>query len=207
MSHIGQPSPRAIVATDDERERLLAAASPRLRFFLMLCADLGIRHRTATRIAIANYDRDTRALRFTTKGNTHQALPVTDSIAQIIESLPADADRHAPIVNLLRPRKQQGHPPGDNPRFLKAWNKLKEQLGIRAELHIHDLRRTAAEDVWEATHDIRIVQAQLGHRSPTTTARYLANKIQLQDLRPVLEKVQAMRAQRQQQANERTPRT
>jgi integrase len=168
----------------------------------MLCADLGLRHRTATRIAISNYDRDTRALRFTTKGNTHQALPVTETIARMIEALPADVDRHAPIVNLLRPPRQQGHPPGPNPRFLKAWNKLKTELGIRAELHIHDLRRTAAEDTWEATHDIRIVQAQLGHRSPTTTARYLANKIQLQDLKPVLEKVEAMRAERKQRAQQ-----
>ena len=40
------------------------------------------------------------------------------------------------------------------------------------------------------------MQAQLGHRSPTTTARYLADRIQLQDLQPILRKVQQLREQR-----------
>jgi integrase len=192
-----QPAPRGIVATDDERDRILAAATPRMRFFLLLCCDLGIRHRTATRIAIANYDRATRSLRFTTKGNVHQTLPVTGEIAAVIEGLAiGGANRETPIVTLLRPPKQEGHPPGSNPRFIKTFDKLKRQLGIRPELHIHDLRRTCAEDVWEATKDIRLVQAQLGHRSPITTVRYLANKVQLQDLQPVLAKVEAMRRQR-----------
>lgn len=204
VPRIHQPSPRAVVATDDERDRLLEAASPRLRFFLQLCGDLGIRHRTATRITIANYNPLLRSLSFTTKGNAHQTLPVTDAIADTISSLPANCDRTTPIVTLLRPPKQEGHPPGKNPRFIKAFNKLKRELGIRDELHIHDLRRTAAEDVWDATHDIRMVQAQLGHSNPITTVRYLANRVKLQDLQPVVAKVQAMRAARA-KATQRTP--
>ena len=53
-----------------------------------------------------------------------------------------------------------------------------------------------AEDVWNATRDIRAVQATLGHRSPITTVRYLANRVHLQDLIPIIEKVEAMRAAR-----------
>jgi integrase len=196
VPRINQPAARAVVASDGERSRLIAAAAPHLRFFLLLCADLGIRHRTASRIAIANYNTLLRSLSFTTKGNVHQTLPVTDEIADTIATLPANSPTHEPIVNLLRPAKWEGHPAGKNPRFIKSFNKLKAKLGIRAELHIHDLRRTAAEDVWEATKDIRLVQAQLGHRSPITTVRYLANKVQLQDLEPVMAKVQAMRRAR-----------
>jgi integrase len=154
-----------------------------------------MRHRTASGIAISNYDRATRSLRFTTKGNTQQTLPVTTEIAATIENLPQE-DKVTPIVTLLRPPRQQGHPPGKNPRFAKAFNKLKKELGIRPELHIHDLRRTAAEDVWDATKDIRLVQAQLGHRSPITTVRYLANRVSLKDLMPVRAKVDAMRKAR-----------
>lgn len=194
---VRQPSPRLIIATDAEREGLLAAATPRLRFFLLLCADLGLRHRTATRITIANYDPASRSLSFTTKGNAHQTLPTTREIADTIEALVhSGADPHTPIVTLLRPAKQPGHPPGPNPRFAKAFDKLKTQLRIRRELHIHDLRRTAAEDVWEATKDLRLVQAQLGHRSPITTVRYLANRINLKDLAPVRDAVDQMRARR-----------
>lgn len=196
---VRQPSPRLVIATDAERESLLAAATPRLRFFLLLCADLGLRHRTATRITLSNYDRASRSLSFTTKGNTHQTLPATREIADTIETLiRAKADQHTPIVTLLRPPKQCGRPPSANPRFAKAWDKLKTQLRIRPELHIHDLRRTAAEDVWEATKDLRLVQAQLGHRSPITTVRYLANRINLKDLAPVRDAVDQMRARRRQ---------
>jgi|SRR5579862_7915 len=196
---VRQPSPRLVIATDAERESLLAAATPRLRFFLLLCADLGLRHRTATRIALSNYDRASRSLSFTTKGNAHQTLPATREIADTIETLIDDgADPRTPVVTLLRPKKQQGHPPGPNPRFAKAFDKLKTQLRIRRELHIHDLRRTAAEDVWEATKDLRLVQAQLGHRSPITTVRYLANRINLKDLAPVRDAVDQMRARRMQ---------
>ncbi len=196
---VRQPSPRLVIATDAEREGLLAAATPRLRFFLLLCADLGLRHRTATRIALSNYDSATRSLSFTTKGNAHQTLPATREIADTIEALIRDgADTDKPIVTLLRPPKQPGHPPGPNPRFAKAFDKLKTQLRIRRELHIHDLRRTAAEDVWEATKDLRLVQAQLGHRSPITTVRYLANRINLKELAPVRDAVDQMRARRMQ---------
>jgi integrase len=188
-----QPPARGVVATDDERERLLAAAKPHMRFFLLLCSDLGIRHRTAARIAISNYDRATRSLRFTTKGNVFQTLPVTPAVADTIEALPADASRDTPIINLLH-QGRSGNQLGSKPRLGKAWTRLKAQVGVRAELHIHDLRRTVA--VWEATKDIRMVHAQLGHRSPVTTVRYLANKVQLQDLQPVLSKVQAMRIAR-----------
>jgi integrase len=193
VPRIHQPEPRATIATDGERHMLLEAATPALRFFLLLCADLGLRHRTAARIALSNYNPHLRALSFTTKGNVRQTLPVTGEIAAIIEALPQNSDRYAPIVNLLRPHRP-GHVPGSSPRFTKQWKALKRRTNTRPELRIHDLRRTLAEDVWTATHDLRAVQAQLGHRSPTTTARYLADRIGLQDLQPVMHKVQQLRA-------------
>jgi len=43
-----QPAPRLTIATDDDRDRILAHAPPPLKFFLpSLCADLGLRHRAA----------------------------------------------------------------------------------------------------------------------------------------------------------------
>jgi integrase len=126
----------------------------------------------------------------------HQTLPVTPAIAQVIEKLPPGTDRQEPIVNVLRGHRP-GNQPGPNPRFTKQWKALKKRAGIRPELRIHDLRRTLAEDVWNATHDLRAVQAQLGHRSPTTTARYLADRITLQDLKPIMRKVEQLRAKRE----------
>lgn len=194
-----QPAPRPVVATDEERELLLAAAPPALRFFLLLCSELGLRHRTAARISRSNFDPLTRSLTFLTKGNVQQTLPLTDELIAIIASLPPLADPHAPVVNLLRSTNRTGKQPGPSPRFTKQWAALKRRCGVRAELRIHDLRRTVAEDTWAATKDIRAVQAVLGHSSPTTTARYLANRLTLQDITPILAQVRALRATRQQQ--------
>ncbi len=126
----------------------------------------------------------------------HQTLPVSAAIAEVIEKLPPGIDRQKPIVNPLR-KHRPGQQPGPAPRFTKQWKALKKRAGIRPELRIHDLRRTVAEDVWDATLDLRAVQAQLGHQSPTTTARYLANRIALQDLKPILRKVQQLRTLRE----------
>ena len=192
-----QPAPRLTIATDEERESILTAANPALKFFLHLCADLGLRHRTAAVVSRANYNPHLRALTFKTKGDETQTLPVTPAIAATFERLPFHPNPYEPVVNLLRKKNHPGQQPGPRPRFTKQWAKLKRELGIRADLRIHDLRRTVAEEVWDATHDLRTVQAQLGHRSPTTTARYLANRINHQDLAPVLAKVQQRRAQRE----------
>lgn len=196
---IHQPQPRLTIATDAERRQLLEAATPALRFFILLCSELGLRHRTAAHITPRNYNPHLRAITFKTKGDVQQTLPVTAAIAEVFAALPSTAHPDTPVVNLLRSSNPASHTPGKNPRFTKQWTKLKQQLGIRADLRIHDLRRTVAEDVWSATHDIRAVQAQLGHRSPITTARYLADRIDLQDLQPVLQKVQQLRALREAQ--------
>jgi integrase len=188
-----------VVATPEERAKLLDTAAPNLAFFILLCADLGLRHKTAAGIRAQDYNPKTRTLTFRTKGAVTQSLPVSNEVARIIEALPPGADRGRPIVALLQTTRR-GSITGSNPRFSRQWERLKEKAGVRRELHIHDLRRTAAEEVWDATLDIRAVQAQLGHQSPTTTARYLANRVTQKDLQRVREKVDAMRANR-----ERTP--
>lgn len=190
------PAPRTIVATDEERQKLFDAASPRMFFFLSLCADMGLRHRTASSITLGNYDFRTHSLTFTTKGNVHQTLPVPTHIRLIIERLDSELPKNVPIINFLRVQHIGEHQPGHRPRLYRSWTALKEKCGIRPELHIHDLRRTLAEDVWHATKDIRVVQAQLGHRSPTTTARYLANRVGLDDLTEAMERIEQMRRER-----------
>jgi integrase len=198
VPHFHQPPHRTVKATDEERHTLLAAASLHMRFFLLLCSDHGLRHQFAARITPRHYNPHTRALTFVTKGGHTQTLPVSVSVQQIFASLPATADLDTPVVNLLRPDPRGGRVPGPRPRFTKQWKALKTRCGIREELRIHDLRRTVAEDVWQATKDLRLVQAQLGHKSISTTAKYLAHTLNADELRPIIGEVAAMRAARMQ---------
>lgn len=195
LPRIHQPSPRLIVASQEERRKLLDTAAPNLRFFLLLCADLGLRHKTAAGLRPCDYNRGQRTITFRTKNAATQTLPVSGEIAATIEGLPEGSKQGRPIVALLQ-TTPRGSITGTNPRFQKQFDRLKEKCEIRKELHIHDLRRTAAEEVWDATHDLRAAQAQLGHSSPATTARYLANRVTQDDLRGVREAIEQMRSRR-----------
>lgn len=61
-----------------------------------------------------------------------------------------------------------------------AFHRLLDSIGITRKLTPHDLRRTTAVKLYEATRDARDVQALLGHRSLASTIWYLDH-----DLRPV----------------------
>ena len=100
-----QPAARSTIATDDERRQILDAATPALRFFLLLCADLGIRHRTAARITPATYDKEKHTVSFYTKGNVHQTLPLTPALIAEFQSLPA-GNRSAHTYREFSPRKK-----------------------------------------------------------------------------------------------------
>ena len=182
------PSPpiRQTCATAEERARLLAATHTGMRLFIHLCADLGLRHQTALALTYGGWDRQTATLTFATKGGVQQTLPVTNEVAAILAWLPEDTPPGQSVVAAVWPHPL---PKGESARRRYAeneWLRLKFILGIRAELHIHDLRRHAAESLWAVTHDLRKVQAFLGHRSPTATARYLANRITAEELAPDL---------------------
>ena len=194
---VRQPSPRLIIATDAEREGLLAAATPRLRFFLLLCADLGLRHRTATRIAISNYDPASRSLSFTTKGNAHQTLPATREIADTIEALArAGAVPTRPSSPSCVQPKQQGHPPGPKSPFRQGLRQTQNSTPHPARAPHPRPPAHRRRDVLGSHQGSPPGPTELGHRSPITTVRYLANRINLKDLAPVRDAVDQMRARR-----------
>ena len=53
------------------------------------------------------------------------------------------------------------------------FKKLKEKCGIERDLRPHDLRRTTAKAMYDLTHDLRAVQALLGHSQMSSTLWYL----------------------------------
>jgi site-specific recombinase XerD len=55
----------------------------------------------------------------------------------------------------------------------RAFKRAAEDAGIRKHVSIHSLRHSYATHLVEAGLNLRCVQDQLGHASPTTTARYV----------------------------------
>ncbi len=198
---VTQPRPRNITAKGDERSLILNAAPPHLRCWLLLCSDTAIRSGTAARLGPENYDTARRELTFTTKYQERQRLHVTAELAVLLDQCVIP---DVPFVAQL-PRSAVGHRQplhalgrmGVN-ALRKLFAKLRRDLGIARKLTAHDLRRTTAVRVYDATRDIRLVQALLGHGDMGSTIWYLdhhmtlvpASTLELAKLNPTTEVIQ-----------------
>jgi integrase len=175
--------PRNVTVSDAELDGIMSAAPDYMRLLLTLCSDLALRSGTAGRIGPEHYDPQRKTLRFKTKYGAHLTLPVTDAARALIESCAMDS-RDSFVRQLQRRHHSHGAPPDPDIHVPGALDKQTRDLltaaGITRRITPHDLRRTTAVAMLEHTHDVRDVQAILGHRSLQSTIWYLDH-----DLRPV----------------------
>ena len=176
--------PRNVTATREEIDALLAAAPDGLRLWLLLCSDLAIRSGTAARLGPRDYDPHSGLLRFTTKHHARLTLPVTEEIKSLLAK--CNHNDPTPYARQLwqQTRAKQNRPLGpffDTGGTLRRhFRDLCAAIGITRRITPHDMRRASAVAMLEYTHDVRDVQALLGHRNLTSTLWYLDH-----DLRPV----------------------
>lgn len=198
---VTRPKPRNVTSTEAERQRILSAAPPHLRCWLLLCSDLAIRSGTAARLTPENYDPERRELTFTTKYQARQRLPVTTELAALLDRcIEPDVPFVAQLPRASATHRQPLHALGhmDAHSLRKLFTKLRRSLGIKRKLTAHDLRRTTATRVYDATRDVRLVQALLGHGDLGSTIWYLDHHLtpvpletlELAKLNPHTERVQ-----------------
>ena len=178
VPHYPAARPRNVTATRDEIETLLNAAKPSLRLWLLFCSDLALRSGTANKLNGSNYDPERGELRFVSKGQAKQMLPVTEEIRTMLD--PLDHCTETPYVWQLRKKEQvRGHQSLVYPAKIlrKELKALRLSLGITKRIIPHDLRRTAAVAMLDETHDLRAVKVLLGHSDLKTTLGYLDHDI------------------------------
>ena len=160
----------------------MSSAPPHLRLWVLLCSDLAIRSGTAARLGPAEYHPQTGELRFTSKHGARLTLPVTLAVRELIDQ--CDHNDPRPYVLQLWPRRngRQFQPNADSGRLAaplrEAFQKLCKANGITRHIVPHDLRRSTAVAMLRHTHDVRDVQAILGHRSLQSTIWYLDHDLQ-----------------------------
>jgi integrase len=174
IPHYPPSRPRNVTASRAEIDALLAAVKPSVRLFLLFCSDLAIRSGTANKICPANYDPEKAELRFVTKGASIQTLPITTEIRELIA--PLDHQSTTPYVWQLRDKERQPGTP--TPTVYEVSTLRREANAARTRLGLkrftpHDLRRTTAVAMLNATMDLRDVKALLGHADMKTTLAYL----------------------------------
>lgn len=180
LEKLRAPRPRAIVPTNDELRRLKTSAQPFMRAWLILAAELGLRISETLRVCDATHNAQTRSITIITKGAKPRTLPTTQELESLFGIAPSATDPTTPLIARLHGR------PISASQLRRYWSKLKKQTGTREEIHPHDLRRSAAERLYDQTRDIRAVQRMLGHDDLTSTMQYLEH-YDPENLRPLID--------------------
>jgi integrase len=166
IPRIGKPSPRNVVATNAEREAILRASPPHMQCMLRLCSDLAIRSGTAYKLCPQHYNEAEGVLTFRTKYSRSVTLPVSVPLRELFKLHAGASD--VPYVTALNPRGAQS-----DSAHRRMFARIRKNLGITRRLTYHDLRRTTAVHAYDLTHDLRLVQALLGHKELSHTLYYL----------------------------------
>jgi integrase len=172
--------PRTNIVTPDDAARLLAVAPPWIRVIILLASRAGFRRSDCLRIAPQHYDAANRTITIRQK-KTHEpvTVPVTDELAETLDAAP-DAGPATPYCEAYR-----GKPITPNGLGF-AWRKLRRLARVPDTVWIHDLRRTLAVSLYDVSKDLRIVEQALGHKSISTTTRYIEHRDPAK-LRPYLD--------------------
>ncbi|HEY2303672.1 MAG TPA: tyrosine-type recombinase/integrase [Acidimicrobiales bacterium] len=155
--------PRALSGGQMARLRLVLP-DLEARVIVALMARQGLRCVEVSRLAVSDWDRGRGRIVVCGKNDDERRVPVADDVAALLGAYVGDAVS-GPVI---------GRPPAALSRLVRAWM---EAAGLKNDAYdgrsAHALRHTAASDLYEATRDIKAVQAFLGHRNVATTDRYL----------------------------------
>lgn len=133
----------------------------------------GSRRAELAGLHLADVDLDPPAIRVVGKGGKQRLVPLSPTIAPVIEAwLAWRGDQPGPLFCPID-RRDTVHPgrslTGEAIRQVLGRRSL--AAGVKA-LSPHDLRRSYAGDLLDAGADLPAVQQLLGHASPATTSRY-----------------------------------
>ena len=186
VPRVPPPKPRHVLATNEEVTKLLAVSPTWMKAIIYFARGLGMRRAEITHLTPANFDPENAGLNFKRKMGGTSNLPVSPQLQNLIQ-FAASIDPHERIVYTLGLPRSQRSPftIGDgrekeheedamNSMITDHWRRLLKKAGVNRSLHIHDLRHTAATEVFNKTKDLRTAQQLLGHTSMHSTMRYIA---------------------------------
>ncbi len=127
---------------------------------MLFARDAGIRIGTIVRIKPDNIDTSTWTIRRRTKGGGQVEVPMTMRLREAVNAALALAKPTQTLLEAL------GLWAEEDPyrSMMRALQKAKKQAECRLPWTFHDLRRTKARELYDRSHDLRKVQALLGHR-------------------------------------------
>ncbi|BDZ38077.1 tyrosine-type recombinase/integrase [Microbacterium suwonense] len=156
---IPAPSPR--VAPDDDIRQALTRATPQQRALILLAR--GGWMRLSEIASLHTNNRHGQELHIIGKGRKPRIIAMNAEVATALDTL-----EHEQGPGYYFPRRiQRGNLPHLHPVSV---NKIITRV---TGWNPHSLRHAGATAAWKQTHDLRAIQAMLGHASLVTTQRYV----------------------------------
>ena len=165
---------RNVTVDDASFEAVMEASDNAMRLMLLLCRDAALRTGTAAKVRACHIacEGEQMYIRRESKIGNWTNTPVTPRLR---EMLTAAVKLAAPDQTLVCALDNSEHLTDNSirKRILTAKRKAAAKLGVSMEWELHDLRRTTARRLYDATGDLRKVQRLLTHQQASTTLVYL----------------------------------
>ena len=158
-----------VVLTVEQVRRLLAAVrDPRARMCLATIYSCGLRRQEGVSLQLADIQTERMQLRVRGgKGNKDRYVVLAQRTLESLRSY-WRAQRSRPWLFLRTDATT--HISGN--WLYKVFKAALAQTDVTDEATVHSLRHSYATHLLERGVDLRVIQHLLGHKSPTTTARY-----------------------------------
>jgi integrase len=159
---------RPVTATGGELAKLMEAPPAWLRLYMLLYFQCGLRRAETLRVTRRSWNPDAHTATIQVKGGTTRTAELTPEVEALMGAVGEPDDPDTSYIDLLHGK----HITAEG--LKKAWHRHRDRCGVNPQLIAHDLRRTAATILFNATKDLRVPQQLLGHKNLASTLRYLA---------------------------------
>lgn len=161
--------PRTVTATAAEVEVVIAELQPWMRWCVLLAWDCGLRAGTAINVTAA--DISSGSIQRRTKRGAGTSIPLSGRLIQLATAAQVLAVNGEPLCMALGCRLTTSE--RRYKALLGCIRRTQERLRLNGRWRMHDLRRSAAHEMYTRTGDLRKVQALLSHSDLRHTLWYL----------------------------------
>jgi site-specific recombinase XerD len=156
------------VLTIEEIKSILAQVRfPTIKMLLVMAYSCGLRLSEATHLKAGDVDMARMQVKVTGKGGKDRYVPLAQRCREL---LTVYLKKHTPAPWLFTAKLRSGPCPGGTVQ--KAFRAALRKTDIDKPASVHTLRHSYATHLLENGIDIRLIQAALGHKHPSTTMVY-----------------------------------
>jgi integrase/recombinase XerD len=158
-----------VLSVEEVSQILKSVLRPHYRICLTTIYACGLRLLEGTHLQVSEIDGQRKMLHIRqAKGNKDRYVPIPDTCLNMLRRY--WCFHRNPIW--LFPSRYQHTKPLHESGLQRAFRAAVRDSGIHKKATVHTLRHSYATHLLEAGLNLRIIQAYLGHASPTTTAIY-----------------------------------